>query len=301
MDFKHHRSSQNCRSAAFRGPVKTPAGIALPATHRKSSGTADPLSPLAAPSDYKRKIVPLSMESKADEIGRTNGSKDQIQLWSQWQLIDSILPTGGFAHSFGLESAIQARLVYCPETLQTFIIHVLENTASLLLPFVNASTISADQETFLALDSHLDAVLTNEVSRKASVTQGSALIRVAAAVFTELPALKRMRDSCLESGKTSFHHALVFGLVFGLLGFDPGTAQRAYLFVTLRDLVSAATRLNVIGPQGAAVLQHRLASDAEEMLRKWSGRDVKDACQTVPLIDAVQGCHGYLFSKMFCS
>lgn len=241
------------------------------------------------------------MENMAVENEVTNVYRDSIQIWSQWQLIDSILPTGGFAHSFGLESAIQAHLVTDPETLHTFVIQVLQNTGSLLLPFVNAATISKDLQTWLVLDTHLDAVLTNEVSRKASITQGSALLRVAASVFTELPTLKSMRETSLESGKASFHHALVFGLVFGLLGFDPGTSQRAYMFITLRDVVSAATRLNVIGPQGAAVLQHQLAFAAEEILRKWSGRDVKDACQTVPLLDAVQGCHAYLFSKMFCS
>lgn len=243
------------------------------------------------------------MENTATAVGNrgTTEYKDPIQLWSQWQLIDSILPTGGFAHSFGLEAAIQARLVNDPQTLHTFVIQVLQNTGSLLLPFVNAATISRDSQTWHVLHSHLDAMLTNQVSRKASLTQGSALLRVASAVFTELPALKRMRESSLESGTMSFHHALVFGLLCGLLGFDPGTSQRAYLFITLRDVVSAATRLNVIGPQGAAVLQHQLAFAAEEILRRWIGRDVKDACQTVPLLDTVQGCHPYLFSKMFCS
>jgi urease accessory protein len=221
--------------------------------------------------------------------------------WSQWQLLDSILPTGGFAHSFGLEAAIQARLVSGPEDLQTFVIHVLENTGSLLLPFVYSATMSPDLETWYKLDRTLNAMLTNEVGRKASIAQGSALMRVAAAVFSEIPALKSMRDASHGSGVVSFHHAPIFGLTCGLLGLDSTASQRAYLFITMRDVVSAATRLNLVGPLGAAVLQHRVAFLAEAILKKWADRTAEEACQTSPLLDTVQGCHGYLFSRLFCS
>ncbi|XP_074294752.1 urease accessory protein F [Silene latifolia] len=223
------------------------------------------------------------------------------QEWSLWQLLDSILPTGGFAHSYGLEAAMQARIVNSPEDLQIFVTHVLENTGSLLLPFVYATTTSHDIETWHKLDKLLNAMLSNEVARKASTTQGSALLRIASAMFTELPSLKAMRRESLQTRTVSFHHAPIFGLVCGLLGLDPCISQRAYLFITLRDVISAATRLNLIGPQAGAILQHRVASVAEEILNKWKDRDVEDACQTAPVLDAVQACHGYLFSRMFCS
>ncbi|KAJ0237446.1 Urease accessory protein F [Hirschfeldia incana] len=221
--------------------------------------------------------------------------------WSQWQILDSILPTGGFAHSFGLEAAVQTRLVSSPTDLEAHIIHVLDNTASLLLPFVYSSLKSPDIETWQRLDLLLDATLTNQVSSKASISQGSALFRIAASVFTEIPSLKMIRDASLGSKELRFHHAPIFGLVCGLLGMDSETSQRAYLFVTLRDVVSAATRLNLVGPMGASVMQHRIAAVAETVLEKWKDRDAGEACQTSPLLDVVQGCHGYLFSRLFCS
>ncbi|XP_071693337.1 urease accessory protein F [Rutidosis leptorrhynchoides] len=249
------------------------------------------------------------MEEKAevcngtDRVLSAESEPDSSPLqWSKWQLLDSILPTGGFAHSLGLEAAMQAHIVSDPEKdLQTFVIHVLENTGSLLLPFVYAATKSPDLQTLKQLDTILDATLTNEISRKASVSQGSALMRVSASVFTEIPSLKAMRSVCLSNGDVCFHHAPIFGLVCGLLGIDSETSQRAFMFMAMRDITSAATRLNLVGPLGGAVLQHRVSFVAEEILKKWKNRDVDVACQTSPLLDTVQGCHSYLFSRLFCS
>ncbi|KAL4298903.1 hypothetical protein HN51_049619 [Arachis hypogaea] len=110
-----------------------------------------------------------------------------------------------------------------------------------------------------------------------------------------------MRNASLGSGTVSFHHAPIFGLICGTLGLDSTDSQRAYMYITMRDVISAATRLNLIGSLGAAVLQHQLAPNAEDILEKWKNRDVDNACQVAPLLDTAQGCHGYLFFRLFSS
>lgn len=243
----------------------------------------------------------MADEKEITHISKKPASTGSSIQWSQWQLLDSILPTGGFAHSFGLEAAIGTHVIGGTENLRTFLIHTLENTGSLLLPFVYSASRSPDANTLRDLDRTLDAMLTNEVSRKASLAQGSALMRVAAAAFTEIPSLKVIRNHSLGSGTLCFHHAPVFGLICGLLGFDSEMSQRAYVFITMRDVISAATRLNLVGPLGAAVLQHQISDVAEAVVEKWKNRAPDEACQTVPLLDIIQGCHGYLFSRLFCS
>ncbi|PRQ55244.1 hypothetical protein RchiOBHm_Chr1g0322441 [Rosa chinensis] len=79
------------------------------------------------------------------------------------------------------------------------------------------------------------------------------------------------------------------------------TSQRAFMFITMRDVISAATRLNLVGSLGATVLQHHIAPISDAILNQWKDIPVEEACQTVPLLDIVQGCHSYLFSRPFCS
>ncbi|KAH7353112.1 hypothetical protein KP509_19G079000 [Ceratopteris richardii] len=223
--------------------------------------------------------------------------------WGVWQVLDSILPTGGFAHSLGLEAAVQLGNVSDGISLHRFALSVLLNTASLLLPFVAAACTCPSVERWKTLDATLHAYLSNKVARNASMSQGTALLRIASSVFEEFPLLKEMKVMASSSHDVHIHrhHAPLFGILFGLLQVDSTTAQRAFLFVTLRDLLSAATRLNIVGPIEAAHMQHLLASHAENLLVQYGNRPIEDAHQAVPVIDVVQGVHENLFSRLFRS
>ncbi|KAG6555333.1 hypothetical protein Mapa_003376 [Marchantia paleacea] len=193
-----------------------------------------------------------------------SGSMD----WTTWQLLDSLFPTGGFAHSYGLETAYQGGLVSDCASLERFAVNSLQNSAGLSLPFVFAGNKFPNTECWLELNRILHAMLTNHVARKASLTQGSALLRTASTVFTEYPELKKMRACSYAPTATTPHHAPLFGVLCGLLGVDAVTAQRSYLFMGLRDILSAATRLNVTGPLEAAKLQHQIAGVTETLLTR---------------------------------
>ncbi|CAM9125689.1 unnamed protein product [Hapterophycus canaliculatus] len=62
------------------------------------------------------------------------------------------------------------------------------------------------------------------------------------------------------------HHAPAFGVVCRALGIGEGRATRAFMFLVARDIMSAATRLSLIGPLEAGRLVSSLSGYAETLV-----------------------------------
>ena len=94
--------------------------------------------------------------------------------WLLWQLADSAFPTGGFAHSSGLEAAWQhGELRGAPE-LKNFIEASLDQLGHGSLPFMHAAFDEPDN--FPEFDRVNESFLTNHVANRASRLQGQALL-----------------------------------------------------------------------------------------------------------------------------
>ena len=86
-----------------------------------------------------------------------------------WQLADSAFPSGGFAHSAGLESSWQQGLMDA-DSLPAWIEGQIVQTARGALPFVIAAY--REPEAFSAIDVDCDAFINNHVATRASRAQG---------------------------------------------------------------------------------------------------------------------------------
>ena len=106
-----------------------------------------------------------------------------------WQVVDSAFPTGGFAHSLGLEAAWQAGEVPDRDALVRFVRSALLQVGYGVLPLVTAAF--RDPSRLDELDALTEAFLTNPVANRASRTQGRALVATAARVWpsSEMAAL----------------------------------------------------------------------------------------------------------------
>ena len=89
--------------------------------------------------------------------------------WIALQLADASFPTGGFAHSGGLEAAHQAGALSGPGVLAHFLDDALWAAGHLTLPFVAAA--HADPGALVALDLAHDAALRSPVANRASRDQ----------------------------------------------------------------------------------------------------------------------------------
>jgi urease accessory protein len=212
--------------------------------------------------------------------------------WLVWQLIDSAFPTGGFAHSSGLEAAWQHGEVRNRDELILFLDASLEQLGHATLPFVTAAFDSPEQ--LAEFDSLCDAFITNHVANRASRSQGRAF----------LSAIERVFKSEIRNPKSEIqfaHFPPVFGACLRRLKMSRETTLRMFFFNHLRGVFAAAVRLNIIGPMEAQMLQHKLSPKAEMILHRCESLSLDDLAQTAPLLDLWQGAHDRLYSRLFQS
>ena len=140
--------------------------------------------------------------------------------WLTWQVVDSALPTGLFAHSWGLESAWQHGEVHSLEALREFVDASVLQSGHAVLPFVNAAFRSPER--LEALDGVAEAFLTNAVANRASRIQGRTLIATAGRVWPSaaLTALKARADAMHA------HVAPLSGATFRALALPLQTVQK---------------------------------------------------------------------------
>lgn len=209
-----------------------------------------------------------------------------------WQLCDSAFPTGGFAHSSGLEAAWQHGEVRGRTELVAFIKTSLDQLGHAALPFVTA-TFDAPEK-LAEFDALCDVFTTNHVANRASRAQGRAF----------LTAVERIFKSEVRSPKSKIefaHFAPVFGACLRKLDIAHETATRLFLFNQLRAVLAAAVRLNIVGPMEAQMLQHQLSAETERVRQRCKSLSLDKIAQTAPLLDLWQGAQDRLYSRLFQS
>ena len=222
-----------------------------------------------------------------------------------WQLMDSAFPTGGFAHSSGLEAAWQHGEVRGRAELLSFAETSLEQLGHAGLPFVTAAFDASEK--LSEFDQLCDAFTTNHVANRASRAQGRAFLTAVERIFPERRSPGRLGGECdthradLEIGAPFAHFAPVFGACLQRLDIPRETTARMFFFNHLRGVLAAAVRLNITGPMEAQLLQHKLSAKAELIRQKCEALTLAQIAQTAPLLDLWQGAQDRLYSRLFQS
>ena len=222
-----------------------------------------------------------------------------IAPWLVWQLADSAFPSGGFAHSGGLEAAYQHGEVRSRAELSTFIETALEQASLGMLPLMLATWHEPDRAS--EFDDLCDAFTTNHVANRASRLQGKALMAAMSRVFFTTNSQSASAPLRVLPALPCSHLSTVFGLCLRRLEIAPKAASRLFIFHHLRGLVAAAVRLGIIGPMDAQGLQHSLADRAEVLSHTNEMQSMWDLTQVTPLIDLWQGTQDRLYSRLFQS
>jgi urease accessory protein len=215
--------------------------------------------------------------------------------WLVWQLADSAFPTGGFAHSWGLEAAYQCGEVVDPSDLGRFLRDAVWQAGRGALPLLTEAHRAPSR--LAELDALADAFLTNPVVNRASRVQGRAFLGTCARVWP-CPELDAVHDGVPD---LCGHVAPLMGAALRRIGVPLGIGQRLYLFNTARGVVAAAVRLGIVGSYAAQRLQWDCGGLLEQVAVACSDLGEREVVQTAPIADLLQASHDRLYSRLFQS
>ena len=212
-------------------------------------------------------------------------------------LVDSSIPTGSFAYSYGLESSITFGLIRTQAELRNFLYAHLQQIGSLELPFIHSCFQLEVSPELLALAQEYEALMLVPALHKASVVQGRNWLKLLVSFYPDagLAAISQW----FAKQELPLHFTLVFALALQQAGFAQSEVQTMYLHMLLRDQLSAAIRLGFLGPLEGHQLQHDFYAVFEHILAAQAGKGYGEAVRSAFLLDAAQVLHEDIYSKLF--
>jgi urease accessory protein len=206
-------------------------------------------------------------------------------------LADGRLPSGGHAHSGGLEAQVSAGRVRDLHTVAEFLRGKLATSGLVAAAFAAAACERPGRSP--ELDAGFDCRTPSPALRKASRAQGRALLRAARAMWA-LPPVGREP-----------HQPVALGVVAAAAGLAPVEAAVAAAHGTASGAASAAVRLLGLDPYSVHGLLARIAGECDRIAAEAAasaGHPVDDLpAAGAPLLDVGAELHATWEVRLFAS
>lgn len=210
------------------------------------------------------------------------------------QLGDSALPIGGYSQSWGLEAAIERRLVADAAGLEHWTRSLLYHVAGPL----EGTVVAVVSRTGQAAEANelLWASIVPPTLRHASRDLGEQLLTLAEGWPWAAEAVASLR-----SLPASWHHAPVFATLAAAAGATPVEAAAVYLHQAALGVIGAGVRAIPIGhTHGQQILAH-LHGDIEMLATALADRELETAGSNCPAYEVLCHVQERLYTRLFRS
>ena len=223
-----------------------------------------------------------------------------MSLLSLLQLSDPALPIGGYAHSGGLETYVQAGVVRDPVSAGDFVREMLRTSVH----YTDAALVSLafkaveDRGTLLQLDRLCEAVKLPREIREASRKLGGRLGKV---FGEQLQATSCKLQGGSDRCEMPKHYSVAFGYCAALFGIGLREALTGYYYNAAAGMVTNCVKLIPMGQQDGQVLLFSLQPLIMELVEQSlePERELIGMCCAGLDIRCMQ--HEQLYSRLYMS
>lgn len=219
------------------------------------------------------------------------------------QLTDSLFPSGSFAFSDGLETAVACGHVRDSKTLkewlQAYLDDVFTPCEGLAMFKARLAAETPEWETLKSIDRELTALKPAAGARASSISLGQRFLKSCSAIHADPRITETMGR--IHRGEMPGNLPVTFGIVFGVLGIETRDAVLAFGYTRLTGTVSASMRLISLGQQQAQAALTTALPALIAAADRIIGSGSSPLTCFAPRLDIHAMNHRYLYSRLFRS